>query len=189
MEYIDLTPALVKKMKSYARILGRYNASEIHSILKGYVTPEEWITAKPREPRELMKMYKGIHGHQMVQDLLKKNLCENKKVATYKDISIVAKADYLPDEQYIEEVWEFKTSDELMEEAKKSHEHQAKMYCTMFERPRGVVLQPVEGDNSFLLRRLGVVERDDAWFQKQCEELYKFHLQVVRVWNKEDLPF
>lgn len=182
MSDIDLTPLLTEKMKSYARIRGRYNASELWFLLSGRTTPEEWMKPREREIADYMNMWSGIMGHKQVQDLLQQRNCEIKRVYEYKDIKLVGKADYLPDTA--SEVWEFKTSKELLARAKPWHEHQAQLYCTMFERKAGVVYQPVESELGLHLKEVGRVFRDDGWFNEQMEKLYEFHLKVEQLWGK-----
>lgn len=183
--YIDLTQNLIEKMKSRSRVRGRYNSSELYAILNGWVTPETWMNPKERLPEELIKMWKGIYGHEAIQYLLKKNLCEIKKEVRYKGITLVGKADYLPDGDNVSEVWEFKTSEEVLDSSKPWHDYQARLYTTMFDRPKGVVLQPIETSTQIMLKAIGEVHRNDEWFKAQMEELYNFHLKVEEIWNNQ----
>lgn len=183
-EYIDLTPHLIKSMKSYPRTIGRYNSSEIYAILHGWVTPETWLNPPQKTVKEMKVMWKGTWAHNQIQSILKKDLCEQKNVAEYKGIKIVGKADYMPDEEYIDQVWEFKTSESVMEKAKDWQKFQVKMYTTMFKRDKGVILQPVETETQILLKVLGEVKRDDDWFVIQMEKIYQFHLEVLKLLNK-----
>jgi len=180
-EYIDITPLLIKSMASYPRTIGRYNSSEIYAILNGWTTPEQWLKPPEKTPKEMKVMWKGTWGHKQVQSLLKQELCEQKNVVEYKDIKIVGKADYMPDGEYSDEVWEFKTSETIMEKAKDWQKFQVKLYTTMFKRPKGVIIQPVETESQILLKRLGTVNRDDEWFAKQLEKVYEFHLEIKKL--------
>lgn len=198
---IDLTPALRKRYANYPKKPGRYSASEMWAILNNYTSPEDFLNKPAPDFEGMMKMWMGIVNHEMVQELLIKDRCEVKREYYYYGpgdarnfsrvippypqkapplkeqplITIVAKADYLPEE---EAVWEFKTSAEVIEKAKSWHEHQAKLYTTMFEKPIARVLQPVTKGDKLLLKEIGRVERDDVWFEKQVEKLLKFDAKV-----------
>jgi hypothetical protein len=71
-----------------------------------------------------------------------------------------------------------------MTSSKPWHDHQVKLYCTMFEKKNGLVYQPVKNDSGVYLKHIGTVERDDAWFQKELEKLYVFHQRVEHLWNQ-----
>jgi hypothetical protein len=72
-----------------------------------------------------------------------------------------------------------------MDASKPWHEYQVKLYCTMFERPRGVVLQPVENKDGLYLKEIGYVTRDDQWFADEMAKLYAFHLTVEEILRKK----
>lgn len=183
---INLTPILEKKMGTpRPRTRGRYNASELYAITHGFrsgkLTPEQWLHAPKKTVKEILTMWGGIGIHNQIQDLLNPKYCENKVEFVYRDIILVAKADYLPPENP-DEVWELKTSKKLMTEMKPWQRLQTKLYCTMFEKPVGVVYQPVQDDNGIYLKDIGRVGRDDGWFQEQLGLLYSFHLEVEKLW-------
>jgi hypothetical protein len=176
---IDLTPLLVKKWQPYRRTLGRFNSSEVFFLNNGSTTPEEWLKPKERPVEDILKMWSGVGMHDQLDKLLGKEFSEKKREFFYKDITIVGKVDYLPPNAG--EVWEFKTSDKKMKEMKPWHEHQVKMYATMFEVPKGLVYQPVQNKAGLYLKHLGTVERDDAWFQEELEKLYQFSLRIKNI--------
>src|ERR1035437_2156942 len=167
MTDINLTPKLKMKMASRSRVRGRYNSSEIFAITHGFrsgkLTPEQWMHAPERTTKELLMMFSGIGLHTQIQGLLGgKNYEEEKIVYPYKDIVVVAKADFMPPHKP-DEVWEFKTSDTVMAKAKPWQISQTKLYCTIFEKPFGVIYQPLQDDDGIYLKDIGRVERDDAW--------------------------
>ncbi len=174
---IDLTNALREKMKSRPRVRGRYNSSELWGILNGYTTPEEWLHPKERTPIELLRMQMGIIVHDHIQKLLPPEGNEVKKEYHYQDIVLVAKVDHLPP-HLPDEVWELKTSQEPMEHAKPWACEQIKLYLSIFERPKGIIFQPVSNAQGLFLKRIGEVCRDDKWFLGQMEALVKFHRKV-----------
>lgn len=184
--HLDLTGHLKKRYQPYPRTVGRYSASEAWSIINGYTTPAQWLNPEPPDFKGMMNMWNGIQGHASVQDLLDKTKCENKKEYKYGEIVLVGKADYLPSPN---EVWEFKTSSEAMTSAKPWHLHQVKLYCTMFERAVGMVLQPLTTKDKFVLRELARVNRNDAWFEEQMAKIQAFHEQVKALaGNQATLP-
>jgi predicted RecB family nuclease len=182
--YVDLSPILIQKMGGKSRTQGRYNASELYFLNNGSTKPEDWLNPPSRAFVELMRMWKGIAAHEMVQGLLHSEWCEIKQTHTSGPITLVGKSDYLPPE-FPGEVWEFKSSDNLMKDAKPWHLHQARLYATMFNKDRGVVMQPVHNDDGIFLKEIGVVERDDVWFNKEIEKLMDFHEKVEDLRNKK----
>lgn len=186
---IDLTPRLVAKMnKKRPRTRGRYSASDVYSILAGYMSPEDWMYGSPKDAKSCIAMSKGSSIHAFIQEILGGRDYKEQKVEKYipeLGITLVGMADWLePDEG-----WEFKSSVDTMQKAKPGHKMQAKLYCTMFERPRFRVFQPLEWtpadstDHKFWLKELGVETRDDEWFKATMLKLSKFHLKLEDLWN------
>ena len=182
---LDLTPLLMDKLGKKYHKIGRYSVSMLYAIQARWMTPELFLHPDTTDFTGLMRMLSGIVMHEKIQMLYKPEDCEIKKVFKYKDIEIVGKCDYLPPEST--EIWDFKTSDKLMDKMKPWAKHQIKMYCTMFERETGVIYQPVIKDEKFLLKDLGRVQRDDMWFDQECEKLYQFHQKVVALARAEGL--
>jgi hypothetical protein len=183
---IDLTEKLHDKLGKKYRKIGRYSVSDMYAIKAGWLTQEKFLHPDPVDFIGLMRMLSGIIGHEKIQMLYNKNDCEIKKVFKYKDIEVVGKCDYLPPESS-DEIWDFKTSEKIMDKMKPWARDQIRCYCTMFEREWGVIYQTVIKDDKFILKDLGRVQRDDLWFIKRCEELYQFHERVVLLAKKENL--
>lgn len=159
------------------RKLGRYSASEIYKM----ITPglpwgmpvAKYFDVEDITPEGAMRMINGIINHEQVQKHLDQNKCEIKKEYDYNgEFTLVGKADYLPD---TDTVWEIKTSDTAMAKSKPWHDHQCKLYCTMFGRSKGYILQPVIEDNHLILKEIGFVERDDEWFEQEMQKLLNYH--------------
>jgi hypothetical protein len=182
MKDIDLNPALKKSFSQWPRQRGRYKASELWAISEGRLTPEEWMTPPEPDTEGMLKMWMGRIMHDHIEKLLPQDCNEIKRVHEFKDIVVVAKADHLP--KHVDEVWEFKTAEDE-KKAKPWDLYQARSYCSIFERPKAVVFQPVQGEGLFL-KNIGEVERDDAWFNLELEKLYQFHLEVERLWEAKD---
>lgn len=179
---INLTPKLRQKMSNRSRVRGRYNSSELFFINNGSVSPEEWLNPTDKTVKEMLTMWNGIGVHNQLEDLLGKDHSEKKAEVVYKGIVLVGKADFLPPNK--EEVWEFKTSERRMDKAKPWHEHQAKLYCTMFKRLNGLIYQPLANKDGLYLKHLSTVQRDDFWFEGELEKLYQFHLRVEALWKQ-----
>lgn len=175
---IDLTPRLLEKFGTKTRKIGRYSVSDIYAILAGWTKPEHFFEPQMNDFIGIKRMWAGVINHDFIESLLEKEKCEQKIVYPYKDIEIVGKIDYLPND---EEVWDFKTSDEVMTALKPWSGHQLRMYCTMFNRKIGRIYQPILMNDRYVLKHLGMVERDDNWFREQCEKLYQFHLGLLEM--------
>jgi hypothetical protein len=186
MNDVNLTPALLQKMNARPRVRGRYNSSELFFILNGSTSPQDWINPKPRTAKEILVMWNGIGVHNQLEDLMGKEYSEKKVTYEYKGMTLVGKLDFLPPHKP-DEIWEFKSSVKLMSRAKPWHEHQVKLYLTMFQKPTGVVFQPVSNDDGIFLKRLATVKRDDKWFMDQMEILYAFHLEVEKLWEAKTI--
>lgn len=179
---LDLTQKLRHKMANRPRVRGRYNSSELYFITNGSTSPEKWLNSPERTTEELLKMWGGIGIHNQLEDLLGTEYSEKKVEIVYKGIVLVAKGDFFPP-GLPNEVWEFKSSDKKMKEAKPWHNHQAKIYCSMFDKKQGVVYQPLQDKEGIYLKEIGRVDRDDKWFEVELEKLYQFHLRVEELWK------
>lgn len=173
--YHDLTPLFQKKFAPYPRKLGRYSVSDVWAILNGYKTPEEFWNQPPPDLEGILRMWKGMIIHAQVQGVLEEARCEVKKEMQHKHLTIVGKADYLPDDIG----WEIKTSEKMFSKSKPWHEWQSKLYCTLFDRPEWAILQPVIKDDRIMLKEVGRVKRDDEWVKARLTELELFHAEVV----------
>jgi hypothetical protein len=138
-----------------------------------------------RALEDMFNLWNGIGLHNQFQDVMGKEYAEKKEVLIYKDISIVAKADYLPPE-YPDEVWEIKTSDKIIEPVRKPwFKTQTKFYCTIFNKPVALIYQPLQDDNGIYLKHIDTVQRDDKWVEEQLEKLYNFHLRLEKLWENQ----
>lgn len=170
----------MEKYGTKNRKWGRYNASELYSLLHGkWVKPQDYMKMVSNDFESILRMWSGIGGHEQIQALFDNESCEIKKEFHMEDFTLVGKCDrLLPDE-----VWELKTSAKEMPTAKPWAIHQAKLYCSMFERPRARVLQPLIKKGKLILKELAVVERDDTWFMNEMALLKKYH-QAVKLSSK-----
>lgn len=182
---IDLTPKLSEKFGKKYRKVGRYSVSDLYAIQAKWLTPETWLHPEPVDFLGLTRMWNGIIVHEKIQMLYPKECCEVKVEYKYKDIILVGKCDYIPKDS--EEIWDFKSSEKVMEKMKPWAQNQIKCYNSMFERRIGKIYQPIIKDDKLILKDCGTTERDDVWFEKQLEALYRFHEKVVLLAKKENL--
>jgi len=179
---INLTPHLREHMKRFPRTIGRYYASELYDICRGAVDPHDWLNPKSLPPVVLNAMWNGRVVHEYIQKLLPTEGNEIKIEHTHQlpdgnSFVIVGKVDHIP-QTNTEEIWEFKTSTKEMPRPKPAHKHQAKLYCTMANRSRGVVFQPVQHSSGLYLKFIESVDRDDAWFNEQMNLVAVFHKKI-----------
>lgn len=174
--YHDLTPLFEKKFAPYPRKLGRYSVSDVWAILNGYKTPEEFWNQPTPDTESILRMWNGMVIHAQVQGVLEEARCEVKREMQHKHLTIVGKADYLPEGDI---GWEFKTSEKAINKSKPWHEWQSKFYATMFERPEWAILQPIVKGGRIMLKEIGRVKRNDEWVKEKLTELELFHAEVV----------
>jgi len=210
---IDLTPYMLEGMVERKRKLGRYSASEIYKMitpgLPWGLSASKFFEQETITPEAAMRMMSGIITHEQVQRFLDPEKNENKMEVFYKGsgdyfrvfnrkheeeltgeqenekvksrFTLVGRADHLPDEDC---VWEIKTSDKPMSKSKPWHNHQVKLYCTMFERSKGYVLQPIMESDRLVLKTVGMVERDDEWFEREMVKLLNYHERLEMLVNE-----
>ena len=175
---IDLTHRLIEKFGKKTNKIGRYSVSGIYAIFAGWTKPEDYFREQYNDFEGIKRMWSGVINHDFIESLLEKEKCEIKVVYKYKDIEIVGKCDYMPNE---DEVIDFKTSDHILDKAKPWHLFQVQMYATMFNKKIGSIYQPILKDDKYILKFLGSVERNDFWYEKQCEKLYQFHEKLIEI--------
>lgn len=207
---IDLTPKLLASMGGRQRKLGRYSASEIYKMitpgLPWGMPVGKFFDVEEITPENALRMSNGIMYHEMVQKHLDEKRNEIKreyyyygpgdprnfsrvippypakapKLAEEPMFTLVGKADHVPED---DSVWEIKTSDTVMTKSKPWQDHQAKLYCTMFEKSVGYVLQPLIDGNKLVLKEVGRVKRDDEWFAKEMAKLQNYHERLILMKN------
>lgn len=181
---INLTKKFRDSMASRPRVRGRYNASELWGIINGYTTPEGWINPPEKTTEEMLKMWAGVGIHNQLSRIIGTQYCEKKVEFVYKDIVLVGKSDCLPP-GFVNEIWEFKSSEKKMKSAKPWAIAQVHLYCSMFNKSVGVIYQPLSDDNGIYLKELGRIDRNDDWFERQLELLYIFHQKVELLWDSK----
>lgn len=174
---MDITALLLKNYAPKPGEIGKYNASAIWGIINGYTSAEEFLKGKGFSFQEAIRCWQGTSKHEQIQNLFKDldgYEIEKRAEYKYKDFIIVGKADLLTKDKVIE----IKTSTEIIPKAKSWHIFQTKLYCVLFDRPQGLIVQPIINPHTIELKEIGIVKQDLDWFKKQMELLDNFHNQL-----------
>jgi hypothetical protein len=172
MDDIDLTNQLVDYYKISPGKIGRYSVSSVWGIVNGYTTVSDFLSGQTVTALAALRMSNGRWKHAQVQELLPKDFnIETKKEITVHDFVLVGRVDFMTDDT----VYEIKTKSSVMDKAKSWHMYQAKLYCTMFEKNKASILQPIIFNHRLILKNIGNTKRDDQWFSKQMDKLLTFH--------------
>jgi len=166
---IDLSKKLLKSINNdgHPKKLHRYSCSNIYALLQGWEKPETYLEPKTFDFLNAYRMWQGKWKHQQVQSLMPDYIQELKVVKEVGNLTIVGMADLINDEEVIE----IKTSEKLHNKAKAWHLHQCKLYCILFDRPVGRIVQPVKSGDSLYLKVIGEVKKDPKWFAREMEKL------------------
>lgn len=174
----DLNDRVLAKVSDRRpNLIGRYSVSKIWAINNGYLTEEQYIKGEEFSVKSALRMTKGTMKHTYIEELLDGYKTETKKEMKLEHFTIVGVADVL--DLFGKDVCDHKTSDEL-KQAKSWDEYQVRIYCTMFERPVGYILQPRQDDNNLWLEIIGKVKRNDKWFDTQMAKLLTFHNNLIK---------
>lgn len=177
----NLTDVLIEDYKN-TRVIGRYRVSDLWGMLNGYLPPEQFLNENIKEISEIVKMLLGETKHFFVEKYLKILGYETEISVekTINDFVIVGRIDAYKDETILE----IKTSDKLLNKAKKWHEFQLKVYLSLFEKNFGQVVQPAFNSKNFYLKVIGEVKRDDDWFYNfVIPQLEEYHKKVVNFYK------
>ena len=175
--YIDLSESLCKQYQSRPRKISRYYVSDVWAIEKKYLTVEKFLSPQKDSWLDCYRKWSGKWKHQQVQELLTDYEHETKKEYHHNDWVLVGKSDALKDDHGLE----IKTGDTIKDKAKQWHEYQARIYCTLFERPIWYIVQPIVKGESIILKTIGEVKRNDKWFQKRLEVIDSFHQELCLI--------
>jgi hypothetical protein len=172
---IDLTSKLLEKQKARPVEIGRYSVSRLWGVLNGYCLPGEFLKGEKIDFKSALNMRLGTLKHDLVQELLPDWELEVKKEYKHKDWILVGKCDATQDDTILE----IKTSDKVIEKAKRWHEWQVKMYLGMFDKENGIIVQPVIKPNRLLLKEIGSVKKNNDWFIKELGKIDELHKELV----------
>jgi hypothetical protein len=186
----DITDRLFKKLEegNHENKIGRYSCSKIWGMINGYLKPEDYIKGEEFSVESAVRMQQGTYKHKFLESLFPDHQTEIKKEMDCRTVmgdvefTLVGIADILDLEG--KNVCDFKTSAQIKPKAKPWDEFQVRMYCTIFERQKGLIVQPRYNKDKMWLEIIGTVERDDDWFNEQISKLVKYHEKLLKVVNK-----
>lgn len=117
------------------RVLGRYNSSELYSIIAGYKKPENHFKPDPIKPEHLDIVLRGMAMEGQLAIILK-DVCkcgENQSKYELKidDMTIVVK----PDFEWTNEVWETKYPKEMVYEIPRKWRYQLECQYQATHKP------------------------------------------------------
>lgn len=176
---IDLTESLISHYAIRPGIVGRYSVSGIWGINNGFTSVKEFLSGKKVTAKEAIRMSNGKWKHNQIQELLGTHYKIEEKVEKIMvgvGWKLVGKVDFMDDGT----IYEIKTTDFLLTAPKPWHESQVKLYCTLFERPVGHIVQPIIKDGHLILKLVGSVKRDDMWFEDEMLKLNEFHKKLIK---------
>lgn len=134
--------------KTRQRQIGRYWASEVNSIIKGYLKPEDFFKERVLDPEGASNIHSGIafeaHFHTILGDRHEKDV---KKIIKLGDIELVVVPDFLFEDMLIETKFPVKPLDEIPERYKYQLECEYRAfnlptYLGVFSHPFNVVFHP-----------------------------------------------
>lgn len=181
MTQFDLTDIFLTKQQHKPVEVGRYSISRLWGVLNHYCSLEDFLKGETISFKSALQMKMGVLKHDLIQELLPDWKIEVKTEYKYKDFVIVGKCDASKDDTILE----IKTSDKLIETAKRWHEWQVKMYLSMFKKEKGIIVQPIITSSKLFLKEIGVVKRDDLWFKKELLKIEELHNEIKTQKEKE----
>jgi hypothetical protein len=186
---IDITEKL-RQPAEKREPLNKFRVSECWACVNGYKSLKEFVEGKETEPSSTYIMDSGTARHEMIQRYLKDEY--EMEIPVKKEIGeiiISGRADMVREN----EVWEIKTSFNLIDSCKSWYEYQVKMYLSLLEKERGFIVQPIIQNKNdpknfkVLLNVLGEVKRDDTWFSEQIKLLTNFYHRVEKKYGKNNI--
>jgi hypothetical protein len=157
------------------RTPGQYYASELYSYLTGKITPEDFLNPPLPSEDELKKLYWGAIIHKGIQSIF--GYQEKKyEIPIGEGISIIGKPDLILENG---ELIEIKTKEdvEIYEKPLPSWEYQVQAYLQMLGKNEAKLYLIGWGFS----RKLFVIKRDDALWQKIVNGMKDYHQKVLKV--------
>ena len=180
---LDITEDFIAANSHSERKIDRFSVSDVWAILNGYLKPENYFKTEKLPLDKVLMMWNGTIKHYGLNYTLKRLGYEPEVKTEYHPDGnkvgwvLVGKADGVGKN----EILELKTSDEVMDRAKIWHETQVKLYCSLFNKPGGVIYQPIIAEHKVYFKELGRVKQDKKWFEKVLEELNIFHQKLCKL--------
>lgn len=160
-----------------SRKLGRYWASDINSIIKGYLTPDNFFEKGEIDEDGAKMIVSGIASERMLTTIFQDMnvTCkpqEKKEIKINEEIILVVKPDYLFEDFILEAKHPFKLFDSIPDR----YQYQLEAYYRGFYLPvyLGVFSHP------FNVKLMTFVPSKPRW-KKICNTLIDFHEQLKKI--------
>ena len=167
----------------HKRIVGRYSASELYSIIKGYLRPSQFFDKRLIDITGARLITSGISAEDMLTKIFKEAEvdCEfqvKKEIQITDEIVLVAKPDFV----FSDFILEVKCPDpnNIPNTIPEKWLYQLEAYWQAFEKE--IVLGVIT--NPFSVKQIKYVPNDDCW-EKIKTALQDFHSKVKKL-NKEN---
>jgi len=165
----------------HARKVGRYNASEISSIKKGYLKPKDFFTKKKFDMRSARRISSGrileTGFEQMLLDLKIPHEYNPKYEVKIDDFVIVCKPDFIFPKLVIET--KFPASERSWEYLMDSYKYQLQAEFEVTQKPVYLGRFIMENGNEFNIKFRKHIASEELW-QEALEIVRSFHRKLVK---------
>ena len=167
----------VNHKEGHERKIGRYWASDIYAIKKGYLTPKNFFESKVVEPLGQERIVAGIGYEMLLNDMLKKVKAKYdynpKTVYQINDeITLVVKPDFVFDDY----LWEVKTPSKKYYSVPEKWQYQIECEVQTYNRPAYLVVLSFPFHRDFIPYKSSKIR----WNNIQ-KTLIEFHKQLKQL--------
>jgi len=162
---------------SKERQIGRYYASELYDIYKGYLKPKDFFKQRKFDDKTLLTFEIGKMYHNHIQSFFPKENTEVSVKLQFDGFIITGRIDLLLDSIPCE----FKTCSTLPKNYYLSHEIQLQTYLqTPGLKDFGYITYIEKNPRVFLTKNFKI-EKNDFLFNSVIEKVKSFHEELVKV--------
>lgn len=152
------------------RTLGRYNASELYSILIGEITPQNFFKGREKDKKSSWNIFWGITIEEALKNIFRDWEWQAKQELKIDDFVISCKADFINEQK----VLEVKCPRRLPHSIRKYHQPQLEAYSRAFNRK--VEIMYINRDNY----RIFPYKPDERYWEMIIEKLREFHKELSK---------
>ncbi len=162
--------------RPHDRVLGRYNSSELYSIIAGYKKPRTHFEPDPIKEEHQEIVLRGMAMEAMLADILKEDCMCGDNQSKYElkvndEITIVVK----PDFEWETEVWETKYPREMVYEIPRKWKYQLECQYRATNKPVSLMVF----SEPFHLTRIDYIPSEETW-KEIIKKLTLYHEQVKK---------
>ena len=177
MDYIDKVAKIWANQKEHKeRVIGRYNSSELSSIIDYHLSPAEWFNSRPKDLRGANNISWGMNTEEMLNKWLlagdRKYTAQVKDVYKIDGIEIVCVSDF----DFGDHILECKCPECPIEEIagiKNSNIYQLEIQSRLFKKPIYVVYMGRKDHKIFKYKQ------SDEVLKKIEDGLKEFHKKIL----------